>query len=99
MKKYVSFNAFSFLACNQYTLLTDSWRKITGFGPSSGKGKYHCDSPRLGSRGIKEGWHRFSGEAGTYLPTEQLNTGMQSKARFIYYEQRLHRIDCCDICL
>ena len=64
-------------ACSNYTLLTDSWRKITGFGPSSNNGKYYCDQPRInqGEPGIKEGWHRFSGAAGTYLPTEQLDTG------------------------
>ena len=62
-------------ACSNYTLLTDSWRRITGFGPSNGK--LRCDQPKRvdGEPGINEGWHRFSGAAGTHLPTEQLDTG------------------------
>ena len=63
-------------ACTQYTVLNEAWRKVTGFGPSVNGGRYHCDTWRPGgNRGIKEGWHRFSGPAGTHLPTERLNSG------------------------
>ena len=34
-----------------------------------------CDGSGGRYSGLKEGWHRFSGEAGTHLPTEPLNTG------------------------
>ena len=64
-----------FSACRKYKTLRESWRKITGYGPSTGNGKYNCDLPRNGGGGIKEGWHRFSGAAGTHLPTNRLNSG------------------------
>ena len=68
--------------CREYTLLTESWRHINGFGPSSQRVKrYRCDTPRptQGEPGIKEGWHRFSGDAGTHLPTSSLNNGAGDK--------------------
>ena len=64
-----------FSACRKYKTLRESWRKITGYGPSTGNGKYNCDFPRNGGGGIKEGWHRFSGPAGTHLPTNRMNSG------------------------
>ena len=53
-------------------MLTESWRRITGF-----QHEKRCDLPNRveGEPGIKEGWYRFSGAAGTHLPTEQLDTG------------------------
>ena len=66
-----------FSACRKYKTLRESWRKITGYGPSTGNGKYNCDTPRNGGGGIKEGWHRFSGPAGTHLPTKRLNSGKE----------------------
>ena len=66
-----------FSACRKYKTLRESWRKITGYGPSTGNGKYNCDTPRNGGGGIKEGWHRFSGPAGTHLPTNRLNSGKE----------------------
>ena len=74
---------FTFSApCREYTSLTDSWRKVNGFGPSSIRSKkYRCDFPRptQGEPGIQEGWHRFSGAAGTHLPTASLNNGAGGK--------------------
>ena len=51
--------------CFEYKNLTDSWRKITGKGPSDDK--YWCDK-RNGFR--NEGWYRFAGKAGTHLSTD-----------------------------
>ena len=44
--------------CRDYGNLTDSWRRITGNGPSTGAVGYNCDLPQRGRGGIKEGWYR-----------------------------------------
>ena len=75
MATAISYFFVFFLACRKYKTLRESWRKITGYGPSTGNGKYNCDFPRNGGGGIKEGWHRFRGAAGTHLPTERMNSG------------------------
>jgi hypothetical protein len=55
--------------CFSYTALTDRWRRIVGYGPSKSLEPYHCDLPRYsqGIDGLREGWYRFMGEAGTHL--------------------------------
>jgi len=55
--------------CFSYTALTDRWRRIVGYGPLTSGGPYYCDLPRYsqGSNGLREGWYRFMGEAGTHL--------------------------------
>ena len=60
-------------ACTNYKLLTESWRRINGLG---NKNKNNCDAPsRPGAKHIKPGdWYRFSGAAGTHLPTERLDS-------------------------
>ena len=42
-----------------------------GYGPLNGGGQYYCDLPRYaqGQTGIREGWFRFMGAAGTHLAT------------------------------
>ena len=51
-----------------YENLTDSWRKITGEGPSDNY--YRCDK-YIDKGGFKnQGWYRFVGKAGTHLSSK-----------------------------
>ena len=49
--------------CINYKTITDSWRAITSRS-SDHANNYMCDLTTL-----KEGWYRFDGAAGNYLPT------------------------------
>ena len=67
----LSKNDNSSIPCTRYTTLNQKWRRIVGYGPSNDGSAYNCDYPgSKGRGGIKPGWHRFEGEAGTYLPTK-----------------------------
>ncbi|CAH1239037.1 UMOD [Branchiostoma lanceolatum] len=52
--------------CDHYSVLDDSWRSVTYITGSD----RHCDAPGYdASTGLTEGWYRFTGPAGTQMPT------------------------------
>lgn len=61
--------------CSNYTELSDDWRKIDYDNPHA-YSPVHCDQPRNGNTNngntftnLTTGWYRFTGAAGTKLPT------------------------------